>query len=484
MLHEGGRGALPGQQAVPGRSTCMTLQIRVAQLNFVVGDMQGNARKIIDFATRAHAEGARLVLTPELSICGYAAEDLFLRPSFIDACDDALKTVARELAGLKGLHVVVGHPEGGGVRTRSVAVTRRHNRASVLCEGQVVCAYDKRELPNYQVFDERRYFTPGNGVGVFDVDGVRVGLLICEDAWFDEPARLARDAGAQLLAVLNASPFHAGKGPEREQRMRERVADCGLPLIYAHLVGGQDEVIFEGRSFALNAQGQVVARAEGFREAAMTLQVQAAALGVDLSAAPEALSMSISAQLVLVARVTRKEAQHAGNGPIVGLFRLLERLGAAAGPVVTGMLAARYGAAQAMACLGVFALVASLLFSLVFAVAGARDSRSGKQDGGVPQFFCTGNVDEGEHQAVNHIVDGTVRHDTHGKPAAAAGGNLLFAEHQRAQYFLGVFLQPRVNQVAGNVAQRPLHVAGDQLVDLGGLRGEAADVQHIVEEDG
>jgi NAD+ synthase (glutamine-hydrolysing) len=267
----------------------MTLQICVAQLNFVVGDMPGNARKIIDVATQAHADGARLVLTPELSICGYAAEDLLLRPAFIDACDDALKTVASALAGLKGLHVVVGHPEGGGLHTRSVAVTRRHNRASVLCEGQVVAHYDKRELPNYQVFDERRYFTPGLGVGVFEVEGVHVGLLICEDAWFDEPARLARAAGAQVLAVLNASPFHAGKGDEREQRMRERVSDCGLPLIYAHMVGGQDEVIFEGRSFALNTQGQVVARAEGFREATLTLQAQAQVSGVDLNALPAAL---------------------------------------------------------------------------------------------------------------------------------------------------------------------------------------------------
>ena len=267
----------------------MTLQICVAQLNFVVGDMPGNARKIIDVATQAHADGARLVLTPELSICGYAAEDLLLRPAFIDACDDALKTVASALAGLKGLHVVVGHPEGGGLHTRSVAVTRRHNRASVLCEGQVVAHYDKRELPNYQVFDERRYFTPGLGVGVFEVEGVHVGLLICEDAWFDEPARLARAAGAQVLAVLNASPFHAGKGDEREQRMRERVSDCGLPLIYAHMVGGQDEVIFEGRSFALNTQGQVVARAEGFREATLTLQAQAQVSGVDLNAPPAAL---------------------------------------------------------------------------------------------------------------------------------------------------------------------------------------------------
>ncbi|MFM7025263.1 MAG: NAD+ synthase [Limnohabitans sp.] len=252
----------------------MTLQICVAQLNFVVGDMPGNARKIIDCAREAYARGVRLLLTPELSICGYAAEDLFLRPSFIDACDDALKTISRELAGFKGLHVVVGHPEGGGQRTRSVAVTRRHNRASVLCEGRIVAHYDKRELPNYQVFDERRYFTPGEGACVFEVAGVRVGLLICEDAWFEDPARVARGAGAQVLAVLNASPFHAGKSAEREQRMRERVQDCGLPLIYAHLVGGQDEVIFEGRSFALDDGGVVVARAEGFREASLDMQIE------------------------------------------------------------------------------------------------------------------------------------------------------------------------------------------------------------------
>ena len=266
----------------------MTLHISVAQLNFVVGDMAGNARQIIEFSRQAYARGARLVLTPELSICGYAAEDLFLRPAFIDACDDALKTIARGLADLKDLHVVVGHPEGGGMRTRSVAVTRRHNRASVLCEGAIVAHYDKRELPNYQVFDERRYFTPGQGVGVFEVAGVRVGLLICEDAWFEEPARLAQAAGAQVLAVLNASPFHAGKSAEREQRMRERVQGTGLPLVYAHLTGGQDEVIFEGRSFALDAAGTVVARAEGFREAALDMQVTPSA-GPCVLTAPQAM---------------------------------------------------------------------------------------------------------------------------------------------------------------------------------------------------
>ena len=302
----------------------MTLQICVAQLNFVVGDMPGNARKIIDAASAAYAQGARLVLTPELSICGYAAEDLLLRPAFIDACDDALKTVARELAGLKGLHVVVGHPEGGGLRSRSVAVTRRHNRASVLSEGRVVAFYDKRELPNYQVFDERRYFTPGQGVGVVEVEGVKVGLLICEDAWFDEPARLARDAGAQVLAVLNASPFHAGKSAEREQRMRERVADCELPLIYAHLVGGQDEVIFEGRSFALNAQGEVVARAPGFREAALSVQVKTDAHArLDVAGAGQPLSElpSTDAELwdALVLGVRDYLGKNGFKGAILGL---------------------------------------------------------------------------------------------------------------------------------------------------------------------
>ena len=254
----------------------MTLQLCIAQLNFIVGDMAGNARKIIDAARTAYDQGARVFITPELALCGYAAEDLLLRPAFIDACDDALKTVARELAGLKGLHVVLGHPEGGGIRSKSVAVTQRYNRASVLCEGQMLASYAKQELPNYQVFDERRYFTPGQESCVFEVAGVKIGLLICEDAWFDAPAENARVAGAQLLVVLNASPFHVGKGLEREVQMGQRVKATGLPLVYAHLVGGQDEVIFEGRSFALNAQAEVVARAPAFQACLQYIEVSPA----------------------------------------------------------------------------------------------------------------------------------------------------------------------------------------------------------------
>ena len=254
----------------------MNLQISVAQLNFMVGDMPGNARKIIEAAHTAYAQGSRLLLTPELSICGYAAEDLFLRPSFIAACDDAVKTVATELAGLKNMVVVVGHPSGGDTRTRSVAVQKRFNMASVLRHGVVEQTYAKRELPNYQVFDERRYFSPGQGVCVFEVQGVKVGLLICEDAWFEEPARLAKEAGAEVLAVINASPFHVGKGGERVARMAERARATGLPLIYAHLVGGQDEVVFDGASFALQADGTVAMQAEGFKENLPSVQVQRA----------------------------------------------------------------------------------------------------------------------------------------------------------------------------------------------------------------
>ncbi len=271
----------------------MSLKLCIAQLNLVVGDLPGNSQKIIQAATAAYQDGARLVLTPELSICGYAAEDLFLRPAFIAACDDAVKALALALAHLKDLCLVVGHPTGGDSRTRSVAVPERFNTASVLREGLIVASYAKRELPNYQVFDERRYFTPGNEVCVFEAGepghSAKVGLLICEDAWFEAPARLTREAGAELLAVINASPFHIGKGNERELMMRERVLECGLPLVYAHLVGGQDEVVFEGHSFALNADGRLAGRAPSFVENSLLVQTRRAQSAITLEAliAPE-----------------------------------------------------------------------------------------------------------------------------------------------------------------------------------------------------
>ena len=262
----------------------MTLSICVAQLNFVVGDMGGNAQKIIDAARAAHAQGARLLLTPELAICGYIAEDLLLRPAFMAACDDAVQAIARATADLQDLVIVVGHPVGHDERGPSVTISERHNAASVICNGRIVATYAKQRLPNYQVFDERRYFVPGQGACVFDAGGVRVGLLICEDAWFDEPARQARAAGAQLLAVINASPFHGGKGAEREAVMQARARDVGLPLVWAHWVGGQDEVVFDGQSFAVGADGQVAGRAPAFEEKLWFAQAQQAQAAIEIKA--------------------------------------------------------------------------------------------------------------------------------------------------------------------------------------------------------
>ena len=264
----------------------MTLKLAVAQLNFVVGDMAGNAQKILNAAHAAHAQGVSLLLTAELSLCGYPAEDLLLRPSFIQACDQALHKLCQDLAHLKGLCVVVGHPHARGVgeqvdrpmseKSRSVSSAPCMNRASVLMNGQIVAHYDKQELPNYQVFDERRYFSKGHQSVVFEVQGVKVGLLLCEDAWFEGPAAQCASLGAKLLVVLNASPFHAGKGTEREEVMAKRVLETGLPLIYAHLVGGQDEVVFEGRSFAINDLGEVCARAPSFEECLLEIEVDRA----------------------------------------------------------------------------------------------------------------------------------------------------------------------------------------------------------------
>jgi NAD+ synthase (glutamine-hydrolysing) len=259
------------------------LKVALAQINATVGDLAGNARKLALMARQAHAQGAQVVLAPELALCGYPPEDLLLRPAFMQGNAQALKALAAELADCTGLHLVVGHPHqfgaSGDVRSKSVAVPQRFNAASVLTGGQVLGTYCKRELPNYQVFDERRYFASGRDAGhaplVFEVQGVKLGVLICEDAWFDEPARAACEAGAQVLCVLNASPFHLDKSDEREARMAERARAVGRPLLYAHMVGGQDEVVFDGASFAVDARGQVVARAPAFEEALWMVDINA-----------------------------------------------------------------------------------------------------------------------------------------------------------------------------------------------------------------
>ena len=226
----------------------MNLKICVAQLNLLAGDAAGNARRIIAAARQAHAQGARLLLTPELSICGGPVQDLFLRPAFIAACDEAVQTVARETADLEGMAVVLGHPAQNDGSL--------HNAASATGKGRVLATCAKHALS----VGEQRYFAPGQGACVFQVGGMNVDLLIGEDAHFDAPAQ----AGAHMLAVMDASPFHASQDRERELARRAQAAR--LPLVYANLVGGQDELIFAGRSCAVNPDGQVAGRAPAFEE--------------------------------------------------------------------------------------------------------------------------------------------------------------------------------------------------------------------------
>lgn len=230
-------------------------KIAVAQINSAVGDMAGNAEKIADMAERARAEGAALMLTPELSLCGYPPEDLLLRSGFFRASDDALK----QLSGrIEGMAVVVGHPvEKEG---------KRYNAASLIRNGRIELTYFKHELPNYAVFDEQRYFEEGKGACVFELDGMRFGLSICEDIWKPAASKLAREAGAEALLVLNASPFHMEKQQVRYAVARQRIAETGLTMVYANLVGGQDELVFDGSSFAMDRNGQIACLMPSFEE--------------------------------------------------------------------------------------------------------------------------------------------------------------------------------------------------------------------------
>ncbi len=203
----------------------------------------------------AERAGATLVVTPELSLCGYPPEDLLLRPAFIDAC-------AGELAALAGTvtrsTVLVGFPERAG--------SRCHNAVAVVRDGRVAQVYRKSNLPNYTVFDEERYFEPGRDPCVFDVDGVRFGVILCEDVWFPEPAARAKTAGAQVLLVPNGSPYHTRQHGLRRAQVDARTRETGLPVVYVNRVGGQDELVFDGASFVVDATGALAQQVPAWHE--------------------------------------------------------------------------------------------------------------------------------------------------------------------------------------------------------------------------
>ena len=301
------------------------MKVALAQINATGGDLEGNAQRIVNAARRAYGQGVHLVIAPELALTGYPPEDLLLRPAFMSACAAGVaRHRARIACRARVLHLLLGHPhqfgERGDVRTKSTSQPLRFNAASVLAGGRIVGTYCKRELPNYQVFDERRYFASGRDAGlkplVFEVDGTRVGVLICEDAWFDEPGAAAKLAGAQVLAVLNASPFHLDKAGEREARMAERARATGLPVLFSHLAGGQDEVVFDGASFGVDARGEIGVRGPSFDEALVTAEIEGGSVRGTVQPLP---SLESQAWQALVVGVRDYLCKNGFPGAIIGL---------------------------------------------------------------------------------------------------------------------------------------------------------------------
>jgi NAD+ synthase (glutamine-hydrolysing) len=245
-----------------------TARIDLAQIDPTVGDIDGNAAKIAEWIGRAEGERATLTIFPELAVPGYPAEDLYLKRHFVEANRRAVEELAREVGEMT---VLVGFAEpaaeGGDFR-------RAHNSLAVLQAGQVRAVYRKNRLPNYSVFDEQRYFIPGEEPATVDVAGLRVGLTVCEDCWVEgPPASLEAQEGAQLIANPSGSPYHRGKGREREEMFAALARSYGAHFAFCNLVGGQDELVFDGQSFLLDSTGEVLARAAQFEEELLVCEV-------------------------------------------------------------------------------------------------------------------------------------------------------------------------------------------------------------------
>jgi len=271
------------------------VRVGIAQLNALVGDLAGNARLVLDAAHQAYHQGARVLVTPELMLTGYPPEDLLLRPAFVERCENTLQQLCTDLSTFKGMHVVVGHVclDQGFLR----------NAASVLVDGQILGTYFKKELPNYSVFDEKRYFVADAHNLSFTVDGVRFGINICEDIWGDSAPEAASAIGIQALLVLNASPFSVDKQAQRVRVALRCVERTQCALIYANLVGAQDELVFDGASFVIGRDGQLVLRAPDFSSELSFIEVSNSG---SVALSPPGLNPQ---GLVIRAEVASKEAQ-------------------------------------------------------------------------------------------------------------------------------------------------------------------------------
>jgi NAD+ synthase (glutamine-hydrolysing) len=290
--------------------TSPDLRIVMAQQDFLVGAIEQNAGRIIAACRQAAGLQADIVVFPELALTGYPPEDLLLRPHFIEDCEAAMQRILREV---QGVTAIVGHPvmEDGAL----------YNVASVVHDGGLVARYRKQHLPNYGVFDEMRYFRPGDTACVITVRDVPVGITICEDIWQAGPVQQAADAGARLLVNLNASPYHAGKGFEREVLLEQRTSETALPVVYVNLVGGQDELVFDGGSLVLDAQGRVVQRAPSCVEGLYPVDFRAEAGAVEPlpgECAPH-LDTAESVYRVLVLGVRDYIRKNGFPGAVIGL---------------------------------------------------------------------------------------------------------------------------------------------------------------------
>ena len=291
----------------------MVTQIKVAlaQIDLAVGDVAGNTAKIIDYAARARDdEQADLVVFPELSICGYPPEDLLFHAGLRHSVEEAIAEIRDNVFGIA---VLIGFPEydGGDI----------YNSCAVLSDGHSIGHYRKQLLPNYSVFDEERYFKAGKDAAVFKLNGIRLGLTICEDVWRPEPIARCRSAGAECVIAINGSPYELGTQDRREQTVRSRIAEVGVPVVYVNMVGGQDELVFDGGSFVVDAQGETCFRAPPFEEALHTITLRGTVKGVvpEPGACAEALSTEASIYKALVTGTRDYVTKHGFPGVVIGL---------------------------------------------------------------------------------------------------------------------------------------------------------------------
>lgn len=288
-----------------------SLRIALAQLDLLVGDVQGNVSRVVQTArTARQAHRADLGVFPELTLSGYPPEDLLFHRGFRHQIEAALEQIRHEVP--QGC-VVVGYPE----YTRFGI----YNSAALISDGLISAVHRKAELPNYKVFDEKRYFHAGAQPTVSECKGFRVGLLVCEDIWEPQPAQLARSEGAELLLVVNASPYERHRQREREAAVSTRIAEVGLPVVYVNMVGGQDELIFDGNSFVMDADGRLVLRAPPFQEGVYYIDFRrrdGKAVPVPGEVAPE-LSEEASVYSALVFGVRDYVNKHGFPGVVMGL---------------------------------------------------------------------------------------------------------------------------------------------------------------------